>query len=742
PCSLSRSNITLFSLQADMALLDDHVEALRRYLWKNFDALQIGTSGNAKEKLAQFHVVSRKFAGGHSNPTFLLELSLGSPGRVELLPRLVLRKKPASVKVSSAHAVEREYRVLRALSASDVPVPEALLLCEDSTVLGTPFYVMRFVEGKVFTDPALPGLKAAQRWQAYAVTVETLARLHLADYHALGLATYARGGGAGYFARQLDTLARISRKQAEDAAGGELPGLAVAAAALGTFCDDVPDRISLVHGDFRLDNLVLAIGRNRGGSSGDTGVAVAAVLDWELSTLGHPMVDLASLALVHYLPHTPGAALPGLGGVEIAALGIPGEAELVSMYRAAFQRLSRQRRYRRSSLELTAATSASTAAEAAVTVAAAVAGAGAGSSESDDEALYGCFPFYLAFVCFKNAVIAQGVASRLARGVASSARAAEAAAMAPVILNLCERQLERLRERRRAEIRAVIFDVGGVLTVSPLAAIAAYERRAVPPLPPGYVGATVAAAGALGLFQRLETGQELLGPDFLRRFETELRSPAGRRAYTAAAKAAAGAPKAMMNAPTGPLSALAPATGGSSGKGGGGAAAGAAAGAGLEIDLSGFDAGQLFDCIIETTAWRVPEMWNALGVLRRHGLRVGVLSNDFASEPGFRTTLSPAPVEASAPATEAAAAAGRSSPAAGSSSNGGGSVRAVDGDAVYAALEPLCDAVVRSSREGTRKPERRAYEVACRRLGVLPSECVFVDDLRGNVLAARCVGRK
>lgn len=205
-------------------------------------------TGAGYEGFDSFRVELKKFSNGQSNPTFLLLVHVSPPatshppnykqhmkraqsersstrrdaericpstGRTAAavdIHRFVLRKKPASVKVSSAHAIEREFRVLRALRQTDVPVPQALLLCENTAVIGTPFYIMEFVEGRVFADSALPGMNQSERSAAYASAAETLARLHRVDFVRVGLENYGRSEG-GYLGRQVATLARVATKQ-------------------------------------------------------------------------------------------------------------------------------------------------------------------------------------------------------------------------------------------------------------------------------------------------------------------------------------------------------------------------------------------------------------------------------------------------------------------------------------------------------------------------------------------------
>jgi aminoglycoside phosphotransferase (APT) family kinase protein len=247
----------------------------------------------------------RQFQGGQSNPTFLIEAS----GR-----RWVLRKKPPGKLLPSAHMVEREYKVIRALNDTGVPVAPARLLCEDDSIIGTPFYVMDFVEGRVFTEPTLPELTIEQRSAVYDAMNDTLAKLHQVDWRAVGLGDFGRP--ENYVARQI---ARWS-KQYEASKTGDIPAMDRLIAWLP---QNIPgrDETTLVHGDFRLGNMIFHSREPR----------VVAVLDWELSTLGHPLSDLAYNCMLYHLP----ADLPTVRGfdeVHLPALGIPDESEYVAAY--------------------------------------------------------------------------------------------------------------------------------------------------------------------------------------------------------------------------------------------------------------------------------------------------------------------------------------------------------------------------------------------------------------------------
>lgn len=244
-----------------------------------------------------------QFRGGQSNPTY----SIAAGGR-----RYVLRKKPPGRLLPSAHAVDREHRIMTALRDSGVPVPRTRLLCEDDAVIGTPFFVMDYVEGRVFWDQSLPDLPREARSAIFDEMNRVIAALHRVDYEAVGLADYGRPGN--YLERQI---ARWSR-QYRDSATQPIP-------AMDRLIEWLPshippgDETSLVHGDYHLNNMIFHPSEPR----------IVAVLDWELSTLGHPLVDFAYHCLDWLLPPD---MLGRLGGVDVAALGIPTLDEYVDMY--------------------------------------------------------------------------------------------------------------------------------------------------------------------------------------------------------------------------------------------------------------------------------------------------------------------------------------------------------------------------------------------------------------------------
>ena len=246
-----------------------------------------------------------KFSGGQSNPTYLLTAASG---------QYVLRRKPFGELLKSAHAVEREFRVMQALADTDVPVPRMLHLCEDTDVIGSVFFVMSFVNARHFWDPALPELDDSGRTAIFDEMIRVLAALHSVDVNAVGLASFGYPGN--YFERQVSRWTKQYRASETESI-----------TAMDQLIDWLPanmprddGRVSLIHGDYRLDNILFA-------ENDDSAVAL---LDWELSTLGHPFADLAYQCMQLRMPSD--CVIRGLGGVNRAALGIPSEAKYVSAY--------------------------------------------------------------------------------------------------------------------------------------------------------------------------------------------------------------------------------------------------------------------------------------------------------------------------------------------------------------------------------------------------------------------------
>ena len=297
----------------------------------------------------------RQFKGGQSNPTYLLDAPSG---------RYVLRRKPPGKLLASAHAVDREFRVISALYAADFPVPRPLALCEDDEVIGTMFYVMEFVDGRIVWDLDLPDSDPAERAAIYDDLNATIAKLHGYDFKALGLGDFGKPGN--YFERQISRWTRQYR-------ASETSTIEAMDALIEWLPENIPadESVSIVHGDFRLDNVVLH----------PTEPRVIAVLDWELSTIGHPLADFTYHLLAWQMPEI-GIGSTGLVGKDIEALGIPGEDEYVARY---CERTGRH-----------------------------------------DGIAHR--PFYSAFNFFRLAAILQGIAGRVRDGTAASAHARQAAA--------------------------------------------------------------------------------------------------------------------------------------------------------------------------------------------------------------------------------------------------------------------------------------------------------------------------
>jgi aminoglycoside phosphotransferase (APT) family kinase protein len=311
-----------------------------------------------------------QFRGGQSNPTYLVSAG----GR-----RYVLRKKPPGVLLPSAHAVEREYRVMTALQAAEVPVPRTHALCTDASVIGTPFFVMDYVDGRIFWNHALPEVEPAQRAPVFDEMNRVISALHRVAYADIGMADYGRPGN--YLQRQIARWSkqyRASETRAIDAMDRLIEWLPA----------HVPpgDETALVHGDYHLNNMIFHPSEPR----------ILAVLDWELSTLGHPLVDFAYHCLDWKLPPD---MLGRLGGVDVAQLGIPTLEAYVEAY---------CRRTARASIEH--------------------------------------FDYYQAFGLFRIAAVHQGIVKRIEDGSVSNPRAREVARPA-FLAEMGWQQVEKILSR-------------------------------------------------------------------------------------------------------------------------------------------------------------------------------------------------------------------------------------------------------------------------------------------------------
>ncbi len=309
-----------------------------------------------------------QFKGGQSNPTFLLSAG----GR-----QYVLRRKPPGKLLPSAHAVDREYRVLSALHGTDVPVARPHVLCEDEGVIGTMFYVMDYVQGRVLWDPALPGMSPQQRGAIFDEMNRVIAALHSVDYQAVGLGDYGRPGS--YLERQIARWTKQYR-------ASETEHIEAMENLIEWLPKNIPEgeETTLVHGDYRLDNTIFH----------PTEPRMLAVLDWELSTLGHPIADFAYHCMTWRLTPT---EFRGMLGLDFEDLGIPDEARYVDMY---CQRTGR-----------------------------------AGIPNWD---------FYMAYNMFRLAGILQGIMGRVVEGTASSAHAIESGRRARPMAEAGWRQVEKI----------------------------------------------------------------------------------------------------------------------------------------------------------------------------------------------------------------------------------------------------------------------------------------------------------
>ena len=311
-----------------------------------------------------------QFKGGQSNPTYRLD----TPDRA-----YVLRRSPPGPIVKGAHDVLREARIVSALAATDVPVARIHGTCADAGVIGTPFFIMEMVAGRIFWDASFPDVPRGERARYFDAMNATIAALHAVDHDAIGLGGYGRPGN--YFARQI---ARWSKQYLDDSDAGRDADMDALVAWLP---GNIPegDETRIVHGDFRCDNLIFH----------PSEPCILAVLDWELSTLGHPLADFAYHAIMYRMPPD---IVAGLAGANLATLGIPSEAEYIAAYCARTGR--------------------------------------AGMRHYD---------FYIAFNFFRLAAIFHGIKGRVLRGTAASAHARERAASFPRLARLARQAMEACR---------------------------------------------------------------------------------------------------------------------------------------------------------------------------------------------------------------------------------------------------------------------------------------------------------
>jgi aminoglycoside phosphotransferase (APT) family kinase protein len=245
-----------------------------------------------------------RLSGGQSNPTYRLTATRQS---------LVLRCKPAGALLKGAHAIEREYRLLRALAGTDVPVPEAYAFCTDTEVTGSPFYVMELIDGRIFWDATFPSVRTEDRMRYFDAMNSAMARLHAIDPARVGLADY--GPTESYLKRQIS---KWTRQYEADESAGRIEEMEWLIPWLLEHCPQ-SSRISIVHGDFRCDNVIFHRSEPR----------VLAVIDWELSTLGDPLADFAYHLMMYHLPPV---GIAGLVGCDLHALNIPAEGEYIAAY--------------------------------------------------------------------------------------------------------------------------------------------------------------------------------------------------------------------------------------------------------------------------------------------------------------------------------------------------------------------------------------------------------------------------